>query len=132
MPIESASTLSWSDRRKLAQGCAPARRGLIRVSGREIGGPAASNGADFQSYLPMAWRSTVENMLQRLGIRGLRAGGCRETAQESIQPVALDTGGDVFTFTASFGGDEQFAPTRAPIYGMELVRRAVLGLDSLT
>ena len=45
--------------------------------------------------------------------------------------MALDTGGDVFTFTASFGGNEQFVQSRAPIYGMELVRRAVLGLDPL-
>ena len=46
--------------------------------------------------------------------------------------MALDTGGDAFTFTASFGGNEQFVQSRAPIYGMELVRRAVLGLDPLT
>ena len=59
-------------------------------------------------------------MLLRPGIRGRRAGGFRETAQESIQPVAL-------TFTASFGGKEQFALTRTPIYGMELVCRAGLG-----
>ena len=45
--------------------------------------------------------------------------------------MALDTGEDVLTFTASFGGNEQFVQSRAPIYGMELVRRAVLGLDPL-
>ena len=46
--------------------------------------------------------------------------------------MALDTGGDVFTFSSSFGGNEQFVQSRAPIYAMELVRRAVLGLDQLT
>ncbi|MCE2453798.1 MAG: hypothetical protein J4F48_13525 [Nitrospinae bacterium] len=45
--------------------------------------------------------------------------------------MALDTGGDAFTFSSSFGGNEQFVQSRAPIYGMELVRRAVLGLDPL-
>ena len=46
-------------------------------------------------------------------------------AQGSIQPVALDTGGVVRTFTASFGGKEQFAQSHAPIYGMKIV--AALG-----
>ena len=34
--------------------------------------------------------------------------------------------------SSSFGGNEQFVQSRAPIYAMELVRRAVLGLDQLT
>lgn len=46
--------------------------------------------------------------------------------------MALDTGDDAFTFTVRSGGNEQFAQSRAPIYGMALVRRAVLGLDPLT
>ena len=45
--------------------------------------------------------------------------------------MALDTGDDAFTFTARSGVNEQFAQSRAPVYGMEFVRCAVLGLDPL-
>lgn len=45
--------------------------------------------------------------------------------------MALDAGAETFAFSSSFGGNEQFVQSRAPVYAMELVRRAVLGLDPL-
>ena len=45
--------------------------------------------------------------------------------------MTLDTGDDAFTFTARSGVYEQFAQSRAPVYGMEFVRCAVPGPDPL-
>ncbi len=45
--------------------------------------------------------------------------------------MVLDTDAGTFDFSSSFGGNEQFVQSRAPVYAMELVRRALLGLDPL-
>ena len=55
----------------------------------------------------------------------------RRTPASGPTHIALDTGPDLFTFASTFGGDEHFLQARAPVYAMELVRRAVLALDPL-
>ncbi len=45
--------------------------------------------------------------------------------------MALDAEGETLVFSSNFGGNERFVQSRAPIYAMELVRRAVLGLEPL-
>ena len=43
--------------------------------------------------------------------------------------IALATGGKILRFQNNFGGDERFVQSRVPVYGLDLVRRALLGLE---
>lgn len=42
--------------------------------------------------------------------------------------IALDTGEKVLRFEYNFGGNERFIQSRTPVFAMDMVRRAVLGI----
>ncbi len=55
----------------------------------------------------------------------------RSRAAPAVGPtrIALATGEKVLRYEGSFGGDERFIQARVPVYALDLVRRAVLGIE---
>ncbi len=126
---------AWPDRVKFL------KRGVVGLHAEELSGMfGVDGGGEAGSFARALAREVREQSGADMGLavfgpnppENIEPENSRRAPALGPTHMALDTGADVFAFSSSFGGNERFVQSRAPVYAMELVRRAVLGLDPLT
>ncbi|MGI8418731.1 MAG: ABC transporter ATP-binding protein [Nakamurella sp.] len=75
----------------IAAGLRTCTAGKVLVNGSVVSGPQAATGIVFQNHTLLEWRTSLENILLQVELRGLRKREYRARAMELLQSVGLES-----------------------------------------
>lgn len=73
----------------IAAGLRTCTAGTVLVDGSPVAGPQAATGIVFQNHTLLDWRTSLENVLLQVELRGLRKREYRDRAMELLRSVGL-------------------------------------------
>lgn len=118
----------------IVAGFETATRGSVRVGGRLIAGPGADRGMVFQDYALFPWKSTLQNVVFGLEIRGVPKAERLAIAQRHIDLVGLRGFESKYPHELSGGMKQRCALARCVASDPEvlLMDEPLAAIDALT
>jgi NitT/TauT family transport system ATP-binding protein len=115
-------------------GLIPPTRGTIAIDGQSIGGPYTDVGIVFQGHALVDWRSTLDNVLMQVEMRGLKRRRYEAKARELLSSVGLGGFIDRYPYELSGGMQQRTAFCRALVHdpGLILLDEPLGALDAMT
>ncbi len=98
---------------RIVAGLTKPTRGLVRLDGKEIGGPGQDRGMVFQSYTLFPWLTVKENIQFGLEVAGMPRAQQEQIAQEFVEKVGLKGFEQAYPKALSGGMKQRVAIARA-------------------